>query len=577
MKFYKNHKWAILLALVSAVIIAYPQIYLRYDLGAAYQGIEAMGVSDDEANWLMRIREVQDGHPSLSSTYTKDGKDGPYLFQPLGSMVVGFLGQIFSLDLNNTLLLFRFLFPIIVFLLIYAFLLLFTKEKLIALSASTFFILGSSLFARQVLARLLYWGTPKINFLTLARPVNPAMTWVFFFGFLISFWLFLEKKQWRWGILSILTLGLSFYDFLYTWTFIYVFCGMLLLVFLFQKKWPEAKRVLIVLGGAIVVAIPYFLNLYAVTLHPNYLEVAQRFGMLEGRQPMIGFLAPLLIVAVLVLFPRFPKERYWFALALAVAPFVVLNQQLITAKTLSHVHYHWYFTKPLAMIFFLIIIFFFLLKTKWHFLAKPFAILVIAVSIATGIFVQNASYASNKEDIVAKQKYGPVMDWLNENGKKEDVVFANTEEASRLLVVYTPMNLLYHPGGGLTLAASRDRLLDIFFLTYRLDGVEENEADKVFLENRRKISHLLYGMYYPFTAGDYEAIPDAILLDFAGKYKNYLDIPEADFINILLKRYEVRYILWDKNENASWQLDKYSFLKKATQSGDFIIYEYAGK
>ena len=128
----KNHKWAILFAIVAAVIIAYPQIHLRYQ--DYYQGIERLNASDDESPWLSRVREVQDGHLLMSNPYFKDAKNDPYLVQPMGSIMVAYLGKFFSFDINNTILFARIFFISIVFLFIYAFILLTTNKKIVALT-----------------------------------------------------------------------------------------------------------------------------------------------------------------------------------------------------------------------------------------------------------------------------------------------------------------------------------------------------------------------------------------------------------------------------------------------------------
>lgn len=563
-----SHKWAILLALITAVIIAYPQVYLRWDLADSYYGIELLGASDDEEAWMTRIREVQDGHPFFASAYFKEGKNDPYLFQPLGTMMAGYLGKLFSLDINNTVLLSRFFFSFLIFLIIYSFLLLFTREKLIALSISLAFLLAKPLF-EALFARHLFIQT---NFLNLARPVNPALTWFFFFGFLLFFWLFLERKQWRWGILSILTLGLSFYDYFYTWTFLYVFLGIIILIFLFQKKWFDAKRTAIVLLASAIIALPWFLNLYQVLSHPNYQDVGQRFGLVEGRFFAQGFLVLFLFINFLLFFPKKEKERFFFALALLITPFIILNQQLITSKSLSIDHYHWYYHKPLAIIFLLITLFFWLSQKKWQFLKKPLAILVIIISLGNGIFVQSISYAHNRKVNIEKQEYGPVMDWLNQNAEKDEVVLTNNDKAARLIIIYTPLNLFYHPSAGLSLSATKERLLDILFLFYRLGGVGAEESQKIFLEDKRNISSFMYGMYYRYTAGDESGIPDEIILDFSQKYRDSLTLPTADFIEGLFDKYEIKYVVWDKETNPSWQFDQYSFLKKAAEIGDFTIY-----
>jgi len=563
MQILKNHKWAIFLAILTGVIVAYPQVYLRWDLGDSYQGIGLMGASDDESAWMSRVKEVQDGHPTFSSVHFKDGKNDPYLFQPLGTMIVAYSGKLFSLNINDTILLSRLFFPSLLYLIIYAFLFFFTKEKLISLSIPSVLLLAISIFNRG--------ASLKPYYLLLTRPVNPAMTWIFFFGFLLFFWLFMERKQWRWGILSALMLGLSFYDFLYTWTFLYAFCGVFILIFLCQKKWQDIKKIAIVLFGSVLIAIPYFINLYQAATYPTFGEVGARAGLMGGRELSMGILPPMLLVVFLIFFPKKWKERYYFALALVITPFVILNQQLITEKALSPSHYHWYYHKPLALIFSLMIAFSFLSWRKWQFAKKALAVFLIVISISLGIFVQSISYSASEETIVKIQKYGPVIDWLNENSKKEGVVFSN-DTIANLVVTHTSLNVFYHHSAKFSLAATTERLINILFLYYRLDGVSESQAKEVFLRDRADISWAIYGIYYRDLFGEYENIPDEIILDLVRRYQESFVAATPDLFKEMLQKYEVNYLVWDKKSNPRWQFDQYPFLKKFAEIGEFSIY-----
>jgi len=563
----KNHKWAILFALIATAIIVSPQIYFRYHYQDTYQGIEIIG----DSPWAPRVQEARDGHFNFGSIYYKDGKDNPYLFQPLGSIMVASLGKMFSLNLNDTFLLFRLIFPFLIFLIIYGFVLSFSKNKLAALTSATVILLAETLLSRSAIFLMLSGETPR-NFLYLIRAVNPALTLFFFFGFLLLFWLFLEKKQWRWGIISTLILGLTFYDYFYTWTFLYAFAGVLFLIFLFKKRWEDVKRILIVFVGGAILAIPYFLNLYRATTHPNYQEIGEIFGLIQGRVPVFGFSVPFVFIIFLLFFPRKQRDRYFFALALVVAPFIALNQQIITGRLLQVGHYHWFFNTPLAIIILLFIFFYWVSAKKWEFIKKISAISIMVMSIYAGIFIQAVSYANIEEEAIEKQKYGPVIDWLNENSEKEEIVFANNE-ISHLVVVYTSLNVFNHHAAMYSLSATRSRLLETLFSYYRLDGVGENDAQSLFLQERGKISGKIYGMYYRELLGDYEAMPDEVIQEIIQKYQESLFVSTNEFLNQVWSKYEVKYLVWDKQENPQWQLDQYQFLEKSFEAGNLIVYE----
>jgi len=250
---------------------------------------------------------------------------------------------------------------------------------------------------------------------------------------------------------------------------------------------------------------------------------------------------------------------------------VILNQQLITEKALSPSHYHWYYHKPLALIFSLMIAFSFLSWRKWQFAKKALAVFLIVISISLGIFVQSISYSASEETIVKIQKYGPVIDWLNENSKKEGVVFSN-DTIANLVVTHTSLNVFYHHSAKFSLAATTERLINILFLYYRLDGVSESQAKEVFLRDRADISWAIYGIYYRDLFGEYENIPDEIILDLVRRYQESFVAATPDLFKEMLQKYEVNYLVWDKKSNPRWQFDQYPFLKKFAEIGEFSIY-----
>ena len=573
-----NHKLAILLAIVISIITAFPQVYFRIEHrnDGIYQGIELL----PDSPWSPRAREVQDGHPNFGNIYNKDGKDNPYLFQPLGSMVVGYMGKIFSLDINNTILLSRLVLPIVTFLLIYSFVFFMSRDKFAALCSAAVLLLADSALSYFGIKQLLH-GVSADNFLRMARPVNPAMIYIFFFGFLTSFWLFYKKldQRWLYGIISTVLLGLNFYNYFYSWTYLYAFGGILVLILLIQKKWKEALKITSVFLGALLIAVPYVINLYNASLFPSYEEVGQRLGIIFTHGPLfVGFTVIIALGVFLLGFPKEDKKRYFFGLALLLTPFITMNQQVITGRVMQSNHYHWFFHKPIAVIFVLIVIFHLLTLFKSRFYKEMLVTLIIISSVFIAVFTQVYSYSYDKRDggqiAIERQKYGPVMEWLNKNAEKEAVVFGSNE-TSHLTVIYTPLNVLFHRAlCCTTLSATKSRVLDILFLFYRLRGVEGESVLEVFTNERKIVSTQIYGIYYRKLMGSYEAIPDEKIEEIAELYKETLFIPTSEWLRQILTQYEVEYIVWDKENDPDWQLEKYSFLKEVAVFNDIVIYQF---
>ncbi|MBI5138664.1 MAG: hypothetical protein HZA95_02605 [Candidatus Vogelbacteria bacterium] len=569
-----NHRLAILFAVILAFIVAFPQVYFRIDhqSDGVYQGIELL----PDSPWSARVREVQDGHPNFGAIYYKDGKDNPYLFQPLGSMVVGYVGELFSLDINNTILLSRIILSFIVFILIYVFVFLLSKSRLTALCSSTVLLFAESILSFSGLSRLFHGLNPD-SFLRIARPVNPAMIYVLLFSFLICFWFFYKKNDWRWGVASAILLGLNFYNYFYSWTFLYSFGAILILFFLCQKRWREALRLAGVFLGALLVAFPYCVNLYRATMHPAYVEVGARNGIVLTHAPLfVGLTAIIALIVFFLGFPKEDREKYFFSLALLLTPFITLNQQLLTGRVLQEAHYHWFFHKPIAVIVVLIVILHLLASRGFVLTRKVIAGIILTVSIFTGVFVQAETYFNDSRDggmiAVERQKYGPVMKWLNENALKESVVLAN-DEISHLTVIYTPLNVFYHRAAMYSLASTKARLLDVLFTFYRLRGIKAGDAREVFFAERGNISANIYGIHYRELLGSYDAIPDDKIEEAVNLYIKSQSEDSQNWFKRVFKKYEVGYVVWDKKSDPSWQLDAYQNLVKAAElPNDMLIY-----
>ncbi|HRZ30067.1 MAG TPA: hypothetical protein P5274_00125 [Candidatus Paceibacterota bacterium] len=573
---FREYWLVIFFAILLSFVTASPQIYFRIEhrTDGVYQGIELL----PDSPWSARVREVQDGHPNFGSIYYHEGKNNPYLFQPLGSMVVAYLGSLFNLDINDTLSLSRFLLPFLAFFLVYIFVFLLSRDKLVSLCCSSLLLFADSILNFSGLSRLFHGLSPD-NFLRIARPVNPAMIYILLFGFLISFWLFCQKRDWRFGAFSSVLLGLNFYNYFYSWTYLFAFGGFLGLFFLFQRRWKEALRIMAVYIGSLFVAVPYGLNFYRIINHPGYLETSFRNGVVFTHMPLfVGFFVLLGLFVFLWGFPHDNKDKYFLGLSLLLAPFVTMNQQILTGKVLQAAHYHWFFHKPMAIIFILIVVFGLLSSRNLIFYRKSLAVMIITLSIFTGIFVQANSYLYDVRDggeiAVERQKYGPIMKWLNENGGKDSIVLSN-DEISHLVVIYTPFDVFYHRAAMYSLTATRSRLLDVLFSFYRLRGVSSIDVRKIFFAERGYISSNIYGMYYRELYGSYEAIPDDEIDDIVTLYKETLTISRFVWLEEILEKYKVEYLVWDKRADPSWNLGQYPFLEEAAIFGDVAIYQFS--
>ncbi|OGZ32161.1 MAG: hypothetical protein A3I88_02460 [Candidatus Portnoybacteria bacterium RIFCSPLOWO2_12_FULL_39_9] len=595
MKIIIQHKWAVILAVLVGLIIAFPHLYFRFEYRDIYQGIGFSGA--DEEAYLTRLQEIRDGHYATANYVWLEGKDLPYLLPPLSEIITSFLGRIFGLNLIDTAVLARFVFPAFVFLLIYALVYQLTRQKKIALAASLTVLLSTNLVEPRALWDLLIEQKTDNDFLPFSRLIAPPVHSLFLFGFLLLFWFFLQNKKWVYpapfkglmspvvkkikvferrgvyGIFSGLVLGLSFYTYPYTWTFIFAFLGALLVIFVCQKRWSQIRSIFLISSIALLAALPYFWNLWQAIKQPLYSEVALRHGLVKTHQPQIGLLVLALLIIFLLLFSKERKERYSYCLALVLAPLIVLNQQLVTGRLLIPDHYHWYYHRPLAIIIFIIIIFEKLEKIINQPRLKRYGLwgltgLILFVNFYNAWLVQSFSYKFRVSNAVESQRYGPVLKWLNDHAKKDEVVMGD-ETISYLTPIYTTLNAVSAQDGHYALIASEEQITERAFLLFRLNGLKAEEANKFFFENRSRISGGIYGQYYRKQLGEYGLIPDAKLYFLVDRYKEFLSAPLEE----MLRKYHTDYLIWDTLKHPEWQIEEYSFLKQIYQAEGLKIYK----
>jgi len=164
------------------------------------------------------------------------------------------------------------------------------------------------------------------------------------------------------------------------------------------------------------------------------------------------------------------------------------------------------------------------------------------------------------------------MDWLNENGAKEEVVFAN-EEVSNLVAIYTSLNVFHHRSDQLFLSATDERLRDIVFTFYRLRGVDSDNVKEVFGNERASISANLYGIYYRELLGAYENIPEEKFLEIIALYTETLKVSTSEWLNDIWRKYDVKYLVWDKISDHSWEFNSFNYLEKKVDFGAVTVYQ----
>ncbi len=454
----RRHWAAYTLAFAVGVLVVAPYAY--FALTPEYRGVALMG-HDAEEHYLARMQEVYDGHPSLGNTYLPF-KETPYLSPGLGENAVAYLGMIVGLSAAEVNLVAKFIFPAVIFLLLYGFALEVSQSRATALLAATVGMLGTTFMSSPGELLALLRGNYSIVGIVWGRPINPEVSALVLFGVLWLLYRFYTGRTRTWaslGAISILT-GSALYISPYVWSFLGACIVLLCIYYLWRKEYTPAVQLFGTGTLALLLALPFVGNTIAGHAHPGYAFAALKQEILASRAPVFGTWVALLLLVPLMARSALGVARLFFIFC-AVALVLVLNQQVVTGIYVQPGHYHWYITKPLAGILLGLLggalLFRFSTSTRLPVISALIGLLFIGSLVAQVNF-----YHRNLPEALAAQAYAPLITYFSEHPSA--VVFAN-RALSTYLPLYTSVDAPNNPYAVLYFAptgyfSARDELID---------------------------------------------------------------------------------------------------------------------
>ncbi len=566
----KKHKTAVILSIIFGFLMVLPFFYFQAKLGNNFKGI-LPEIVNDENFYYTRIKDVIDGHLFLGNAYLLEHKDelpqSVFLAEYLLTQPI----KIFNLNINTAHLIYNFLLPAIAFILTYLALFLILKSRFWSIVFSIFLFFG-------------------LYLLTFIRPVSPQFNFIFWLTQFIFLWLLISKSDFKNSpksdfsilIFNTINFGLLFYIYPYYWTFYLIFFGILIVIY-FWKNRELALKIAIIAAGGLILAIPYFYLNYLSAQLPYYTETLTRLGMIYTRFPsgirIIFYTTFGLALFGLVLWKKIIKSdaNPLFFISGILASAIAVNQHLITGKNIEFSSHY-----DMAAVFFLV----FAVAYLWQKLRERQnnSKLLSAILLITALAVSsNGLYGYSKrafaidENTIYKQNYIPVFEWLNKNTEKDSVIYTNAD-LSRLIPIYTDNNVFYVREANLFFISDTE-VLDRFVLNNFFEKFDENFITR----NVRAIYGVRYIDAYGHTVQGNKLrrllgvkpepeinLPDEKIAEVANHAE---ELQSGDFIKEL-KKYQIDYLVWDKNKNPNWEINSKNF-SPVFQNGDFIVFKFA--
>ncbi len=575
------HHGVILLALALTILIEMPIFMFPFEARDNYRGINIVHFGTDEHYYLTRAKEVLEGH-GLGNIVLSDGKNGQepqftYVEYAL-LLPVRLLGLADKVDVATLYNAYNFSGIFILILLIYYFILQISGgNKLLAITSALFVVGGYSIIYNKTI------GSPEQNIY--GRAVFPYLSSVAFFAFLNLLVQSLRTDGYKYAWFAGLSFASLFYIFFYSWSFVSAFLAVLLCLYLLDKDFVKLKKVALVFGLGLALGMYNFIKLLVFYGSEHGKQLGYFLWAVYSRAPIfskIGFLM-LLFLPVFFYFKRKDGNIIIF-LAMIISGWLALNQQIVTGRLVQYGHYYWFFIVPLSIIM--------ACYMAWELIGRAwikkavFILLIIIVFVNTGVGQYRITRAMAPLQL-QDQKYAEIIKVLNDDSK-DGTVLAADDAMEFLATIYTGHDLFWS-GAALVFNTTMERAKDALFVYSYLNRDSRAIFPEYFnrIINNKDFSSTYKDLYMAlegYTSGlsyfDYanKAYDAAVIgehrrstiASLAGEYR-VVSKSKIGILN-LLKKYDVRYVIWDAKRYPEWDLEFLDNLEPLVSSDGIILY-----
>lgn len=348
-------RFAIVAGLFLAVFASYPQFKMWYLQGSEWQGHYAYN-DIDEVAYAAYLKALIDGRPRRNDPYTgrddAPGKPQPeslFSIQFAAPYTIALPARLFGIPATWAMTLAGALAGFLTALACFWLIRMLTEDSLAALAGTLVTLCGGALLAGEgAVGELLGTGFPYPYFPFLRRYI-PAMAFPAFFALTGAVWMLIRsealKERILWCVVASVCFSYTVFSYFYVWTTAaaWLFCLALLFPLLRPKEWLKDFQGFVALGAACLVPLVF----YAVMLS-NRVETMDHVQLLVytreldlRRFPQYVALFSLFVLLIGVYFQRIGlrSRRTIFALSLALTPFILFNQQVLTGRSLQPIHY----------------------------------------------------------------------------------------------------------------------------------------------------------------------------------------------------------------------------------------------
>jgi hypothetical protein len=388
-------KWCALSSMAMVLLSLMPQIHLWVIRGLDWNGayVSAQG---DEPLYSAYVNALIDGRTRKNDPF--GGKDSSasaplpeslFSIQFVPAYLVALPARAFGASASTAFIVLIGVAALFASLSVFWLLNCITGDHRVASAGTLFVLCLGALAGGHGLLGVLFKADLSIPSLPFLRRYEPAVAFPLFFIFQIEVWRTLTSQSKRAArvssIIAALTMAVLIFSYLYLWTAAAAWLACIGILWFYFR--PSDRRKTLV-GLVTISAIA------AIALLPYVYMLSRRAATLEAQQTLISTHRPdlfaipeiigtiiLIVLVVGVLRSRIERtnSRFIYAISLALLPFVVFNQQVLTGKTMQVYHFEVFVVNYSTLVGIIIII-----ALLWKSVPRRLLIWMAALSFVWG-------------------------------------------------------------------------------------------------------------------------------------------------------------------------------------------------
>jgi hypothetical protein len=574
----RRHWAVVIVALLASVHVILPAVIGRITAGDAYQDV----YTSDNTDWLFyvaRTRAVVNGH-SGANPYLLEHADDIYSNIPAIEAVLAGAVRLFRLDVISLQIALDAIMPFVITVLFYAVLYALSRSRWLSLAIPLFLI--------------------ATNIWNFDKPVHIQLSFPLLLLFILGWLCVLKRLDERGSISSLkgidrktsrtiigcgFLLGAIYFAYFIDWTFLYVLLFTAAIIAMFARRFDIARVSARILLVSAPFGIVYAWLISRAFQDPFYAESAVRLGVTSSHLPEM---IPRTIVALtasglfflLLRSARMTKAAFpigVFALLLANA--IYPNHNVITGKSFQNAA-HWAFM-PVVILSLAVAAAYPYLKRRLvqaPRAARACALGLVAVflfaSLRLSSFLSSAVTDVKIDSVVAAQRYGPVLRYLQRSTPADSVVFTD-DELSYLIPAFTD-DRVYYLKFVSNLPGSDRELIERYLFARQFDPEFFNDPNlgieyghQILWENYFHPENLPYYRWLGLKLEPHYTYEEE--RHFAQGVLRELE-SDGGITFERMRKYRLDYIVWDKERYPRWTIDRIQGLEEVYSENGIVVY-----